>query len=181
MRVTRNIADVLTQAKRADLANVLTEILDDPKVSLSWTGSRIVTVKGYEGYTDIETLAGKCLALAMRSDLTLKERLQTHNAWKSLQSLHKKSERKLSSTTYCFCTVFNILQYNPFVEVFEVDAEALVCHSDPNGLRDKLFDFSQEEFKKHWDFNLAEVITENDQTRYRATKEMVREAIELLA
>lgn len=181
MRVTRNIADVLTQAKRADLANVLTEILDDPKVLLSWTGSRIVTVKGYEGYTDIETLARKCLALTMKSDLTLKERLQTHTAWKNLQSLHKKSELKLSSTTCCFCTVFNIFQCNPFVEVFGEDTEALVCHGDANGLRDKLFDFSEEEFKKHWDLSLAEVITENHQTRYRATKEMVREAIGILA
>jgi len=125
---------------------------EDVEVSIGWFGERCVSIKGYDSWVYINTLAQKflqapALNFEMPENVTLKDRLATDDLWTKVKDLYDESDRKLSGI---FKTIADVLEWRPYCRACAGDPLVVIQQWEIGGQRSKIFAFTQEEKDDLW-------------------------------
>lgn len=147
-----NINDKINSLTSANTVRELDRLLNQAHVSISWSGKRVVSVKGFEGTVLINTLALKFLkADAFNTKLAppFQTRLECYALWDRIQWLYDESDRELSKS--CFYKHYVPLrEFRPYCRACSGDPMAIIGGWEFGAMRDQLVEFSPEEFKTLW-------------------------------
>ncbi len=153
----------------------LNQIVEKAQVSISWSGRRVVSVKGFEGTVQINTIAALFLnsPVFSQKDPSIKDRLQADQLWGRVEQLYLDSDSALQSTWI----------YKYIVFILEIRFHCRLCAGDPEAIirediykRDALFSFTEEKFKEYWGETALEgktKISTSDSCGYVATRKML--------
>ncbi|MCE5318812.1 MAG: hypothetical protein LLG04_15800 [Parachlamydia sp.] len=155
---------------KAELCNMLRVV----HVRINWYGQRVVSVDGYEGEVEINTLAIKYLnASTFQRDAnpSAKERLDCYELWGRLQVLYVESEIKLRHTW-----LFKYLTPCKEIITYTVDPLAIIGEWECGSTKESLFQFLPQEFRRIWPHAEPQnsVAQHDGSVRWQATEEMVR-------
>lgn len=179
-----HLSDKLASLTRNDTVAQLNEMLNQAHVSVNWWGQRIISVDGYEGTVEINTLASIYLqANAFRGDRnpSLQERLNCCALWGRVQKLYTDSDDVLKRT--CLFKYFVPLkEFRPYCRACAGDPMAIIGEWEFNSTKESLFEFLPDQFKAMWPNTEPQgkswIIGGREQSeRWQATKEMVQAAL----
>jgi hypothetical protein len=145
----------------------LNTMLDKAKVRISWYGERLVSIDGYTGEVEINTLAKRYLRASpfnRHFSSSLEERLECYNLWERVQDLYKASSQELNSTWFYKHLTPTIAEFGSHYK------------------RESIFEFTSEQFKELWPDgkpNGVSLVIANGRMgeRWTATKEMVEDVM----
>lgn len=108
-------------------------ILDKSSVSVSWIGSRIVSVQGYEGSVFLDDIAIKLLGMSKQGDLQTKQKESAGNCEKKLNTFYDVADsqwKQSNSLTYSIGYVSRVIfegynnpfSLNPYSPKFQIES-----------------------------------------------------------
>lgn len=144
------LKDKLDVIEPENIVSELDKLIKTAKVSISYTGQRLMQINGYEGQVTINEFAEKFLcAPAFRAEnaVALEDRLACDELWTKVQGLYEKSDKKLGKTSSLLQQFTHLREFRPYCRACAGDPQAVIGEWDFGGRRDSLFEFRPEVFK----------------------------------
>ncbi|OGN55322.1 MAG: hypothetical protein A3D96_03470 [Chlamydiae bacterium RIFCSPHIGHO2_12_FULL_44_59] len=130
----------------------LNQMLNSTHVNISWWGSRLVSVDGYEGSVEINALALKYLSATpfqRDTESSLQDRLTCACLWGRVQQLYTDSEVALTNTLV-YKHLVPMKEFRPYCRACAGDPMAIIGGWEFGARKDSLFEFTPAEFKRLW-------------------------------
>lgn len=180
MRLSEKLASISSN----DTVAEINTMLDHAHVSVNWYGQRIVSVEGYEDSVEINELAKKYLnanPFDRDSNSSLPERLACYALWGRVQKLYRDSNEELKQTSL-FKYLTPLKEFRPWCRACAGDPMAIIGEWEFGAMKDSLFEFTPQEFKKMWPDvepqGQSWIMGGGESTeRWTATKEMVEAVV----
>ncbi|HEX2579698.1 MAG TPA: hypothetical protein VHK67_04775 [Rhabdochlamydiaceae bacterium] len=121
-------------------------------VRISWWAQRMVSIDGYTGEVEINTLANKYLEASQFNrdgDFSLQHRVTCYNLWGKVQNLYQQSFVQLGKAwIYWFLT--ELREFRPYCRACAGDPLAIIGEWEFGSRKESLFQFSPEKFRQLW-------------------------------
>lgn len=158
MKLDNKIQSLTPENAVEELDKLLAKVKN---VHISWFGRRLVSIKGFEGSSEISLIAKqyfKSSAFRLENNPSLEDRWKCHQLWDKLFKLYNKSDQAAWWYTAPPDKVQQTIQ-NWYFE----------------NKRPEILSFLPEEFKQYWHESTAKIIVNG---RWRIPAETVRRTIE---
>jgi hypothetical protein len=169
------------------VSEVNTMLQQHVHVRISWWAKRMVSLEGYTGEVEINTLAERYLQASQfqhDQDFSLQDRVACYTLWDKVQDLYKKSYVELGKTwIYWFLT--ELREFRPWCRACAGDPQAIMGQWEFGSRKNSLLEFTPEKFQQMWPnvkpmgkstYYSAGSVTGVE--KWLATKEMVDSAIQ---
>lgn len=148
------LSTILASATREETLDLVEKLIQKSKVSVSWYGERLVTVKGYQGTVEINSLVQKYLSVAPAKGNchNLEERLKFYDLWKKVKQLCKKKGDNLNKTCGGFIYFVSVKEAVNRLLFMPSPRDFILNSSNPKypSKEEWSFQFSHKDFKKLW-------------------------------
>lgn len=181
MRLDEKLKSISAEQTVEELNEILSR---EKKIYVSWTGSRLISVNGYEEEVEISQIAKKYFDSSPfnETNSTLKERLNCYNLWEKIENIYKISE-DIASNNRVKNIVLSVKEFSLYTPLYLRDPKInfLAFDGFEPTLKSAMFYFSKQQFKEMWPDQRAKgargTISNEELVQWKANKAMVEDAI----